>query len=345
MKVGLIDIDLLNSPKIGKLNTELIKLGVYYENNGHQVEVLHEKNSIYDYDKLIVFSEVYKPIKNYLTHPNVDFYGNYYSNKVFIPFNNDIDYYETNYKIYDNFLRYYFLKKVYKERDIRMFKNSQWERLYPNKNPIDIYKILTGNNVYLSDTYFFDRDGWREVVKRLAIYPSKIHFSRPLMIKNQNDFEDFLFMTKLNFTGLKGNIVIDNYDEFESFILKNKDIMKSLKDKFIFTIGYNSKNLYSESFYLMNLIPTFKMAILLSKCGITYANTEMSLYTNQYLSGAVYRTLSYWFNSSICNRMTFHICFLQMNKKSQFIINYYHSFIKNNPQYKAWVNKIINEEE
>ena len=55
MRIGLVDIDLLIQPNSKILNVELMKLGAYYEELGHQVEVLHPKSYIYDYDKLCIF--------------------------------------------------------------------------------------------------------------------------------------------------------------------------------------------------------------------------------------------------------------------------------------------------
>ena len=344
MKIGLVDSDLLIIPQLKTLNVELMKLGVYFENNGHQVEVLHKENNPYDYDKLIIFASACHPMKKFLSHPDIDFYGDYYSNKIYMPFNEEeIDYNTVNYKIYDNLLKQNFLKKVYNEKDIKMFKNSKWVRLYPNEKPIDINELLTGETVKIVDNYIFNRKDWHEVIRRMAIYPSQIYFLRPQLIKNTQDLKDFIYMVDYGFVGLKGVVLITDYDEFEKFVLDNKDLLKKYQNKINYNIGYNSNNLYTETFYLSQLIPIMKRAELLSKMGIEGYKTDMVLYSGRTLTKAVYFALMEWFDSDTANKMPFQLYFLHIKyKKDEEIKRLYKNFIKNRPEYGHWFNKMIN---
>ena len=52
MKIGIVDYDLWAKPK-KELNVELMKLGTYYENKGHQVESVTPTDDIFNYDKII----------------------------------------------------------------------------------------------------------------------------------------------------------------------------------------------------------------------------------------------------------------------------------------------------
>lgn len=345
MKIGLVDIDLLINPKVKILNVELMKLGVYYEKQGHQVEVLHPHSYILDYDKLCIFCNEHRPLQRFLKHPNVEFYGDYYNNKEFVSFNNEIDYEKTNYRIYDNLLKYYFNSNVYTEKDIERMKNSKWVRIFPNKEPINIYDILTNERIVVIDNYLYDKENWRDYLLKMSIYPKKMFFIRPQIIKNQEDLDNFKILLSYNFANVQALILTSSYEEFEKLIMDNADFLRKIQNKVVLSIGYNKDNLYSEMFYLNELIPTIKKALLLSKMNITFNRAELLLYSDKVLTTAVYYSFKNWFAYGEYNFTYFEKRFLidTVNHKEK--RNYYYSFLEKHPEYKKWFRKIINEEE
>jgi len=345
MKIGLVDIDLLIQPNSKILNVELMKLGAYYEELGHQVEVLHPKSYIYDYDKLCIFCNSHLPIESFLKHPDIDFYGTYYNNRKFVPFGNQIDEQETNYRIYDNLLKYYLYSNIYTEKDIEKIKRAKWLRLYPNEKPIDIYKVLIPDRKVIVDNDFFDKEGWREYFKKVSIYERSICFARPIIIRNQQNLEDFNYLLQFNFVNLYGVILTSTYEEFEQLITNNTEILKKMEKRLYFSIAYNKDNLYTEDFYLKELIPTVQKALLLSKINITFTGADILLYSKKPLTKAVYYSFERWFRDGKYNDFTYEGIFLVDNKYHPEVIKYYRNFLEKKPEYKKWFRRIINKED
>lgn len=346
MKIGLIDMDMLINPRTNQPKVDLMKLGVYYQKYGHQVEVLHERSDPFDYDMLCIFSECHNILPKFLKHPNINMYGGYYNNKIYVPFDNEeIDYEKANYKIYDNLLRYDFLAKRIDEKRLQKIKNTKWVRLYPNNQAVNIYELLTGEYIQLADNYFFDKEGWREIVKKLAIYAPRISFSRPLIIKNQKDFDDFTFINQYEFTNCKGLILTNTYQEFEKLILDNQEYLKNNNSKFIYGIAYDCNNFYSEMFYLEEIENSFKKAKLLSKLGIIINNVDMICYSTKPLTLSIYNTLYMWLNGNTCNSMSFYRYYYLRYKKQSHLIQFFNNFIMKFPKYRELFSQTINEEE
>lgn len=346
MKIGLVDADMLANPRTNQPKVDLMKLGVYYQKNGHQVETLHEKSIPYDYDMLCIFSDHHNIQPKFLKHPNINMYGEYFTNKNYVPFNNkEIDYEKANYKIYDNLLRYDFLSKKIDEQRIQKIKNTKWVRLFPEKNSIDIYELLTGEYIQLADTYIFDKNNWREVVKKLAIYAPRISFSRPQIIKNQDDFDDFMFLNKYKFSNCKGLILTNNFSDFKKLIIDNQEQIKNNATKFIYNIAYDCNNFYNEMFYLEEIENNFNKAKLLSKLGIVVTNLDMICYSNKPLTLSIYNTFYMWMNSSICSSMNFYRYYYFRYKKYPHLIKYFNDFINKYPKYSKLFSCSINEEE
>lgn len=345
MKIGLVDTELTVLHKERTLNVELMKLGTYYQSIGHEVEALTEKSNPYDYDKLVIFATSCAPLKRFLHHPNTDFYGEYYHNKIYVPFYEDkIDYGEYSFKIYNSLLKYNFLKKIYKEEDIKMFKDAQWVRLYPNNEPIDVYSILTGEKTRIVDNYFFDKKEWKTIIKNIAIYASRTYFMKPIIIRNSQDLDNFIWMRQFNFGALKGLILISGYENFEKFCLENQVKLQQYSNVLIYNIGYNDNNLYSENFYLLELEQIFKRAELLNKLCIRCVNTEMTLYSGKVLTFEIYHSLLSWFVSHRCTSIAFRPYFIMTHKNNPDVQRFFRNFISAKPEYNKLFIKPIGME-
>lgn len=345
MKIGLVDVDMLESPKTNQPKVDLMKLGVYYRKKGHQVETLHNKSVPYDYDMLCIFSNNHVVPSKFLKHPNVNMYGEYFTNRFFVPFGNkEIDYEEADYKIYDNLLRHDFLEKTINEKRVQKIKETKWIRLYPNEEPIDIYTILTGDYVQLADIYFFDKPNWRELVKKLAIYAPKISFSRSLIIRNQEDFDNFKILASYGFVNCKA-VILANYNNFKTLVIDNQEFIRNNDTKFVYNIAYDPNNLYGEMFYLEELENIFNKAKLLSKLGIVVGETDMICYSTKPLTFSIYNTLYMWFRSAVNISMPFYRYYCYKYYKYPHLVEYFKNFVAKYPKYKKLFRTNINEEE
>lgn len=345
MKIGLIDAELWNKPELKVLNVELMKLGVYYQKQGHQVEVLHKGDYFYDYDKICLFSNKFFVLSYLENHPNVEFYGAYFNNSHYLPFGIDeIDYGEVDYRIYDHFLKFYFKSGIYTEKDILNFKTRKWVRLFPNKKSINVYDILTNDEIYIADEEIFNQPNWREVIKKLSIYPTKMHFINPLIIRNQKDFNDYLELASYGFTRARALILTDTNEEFEELVTNNIDKINSVRYKVLVNIGYNSKNLYSETYYLSQLIPIIQKAIFMNKIGFTAHSVSLSLYSNKPLTRAVYWSLTRWIWDGRYKRYNFYDWFYHEYRDKE-EMTFFRNLIKKRSELKEWFFKNINEED
>lgn len=342
MKIGLIDVDLWKKPSIKILNVELMKLGVFLQKQGHQVEVLTKKNSIFDYDKLYIFSTLYSVPEHLLYHPNITFYGEYFTNGIYTPFSNDeINNEQPDYRIYDNLLKYYFLEKLYSEKDIKQIKETKWIRLYPTEKNIDIYSFLTSERVVISDNYFFNKKNWREIIKKMAIYASKICFSHLILLKTQEDFDNFFEIEQYGFIKLRGIIITENYKQFEELLTNNIEKIRPISSHFFLGIAYDKNNLYSETFYLNELIPSFQKVELLGKFGIKVRESYSFVYSKRPLTKNIYFIFEHWTRDGLFYKLSFEAVYSSYYKNNPDSLRFFNNFKKNKPEYCEWFKKVI----
>lgn len=346
MKIGFVDVDLMTSPYLKRLNVELMKLANYYKKQGHTVEVLHPQSYIFDYDKLCIFCDERKPKEKYRQHPNVDYYGEYYNNKQYVPFSNDrINYEETNYRIYDNLLKYFLLSNIYNEKDILKIKNTKWIRLCPSKAPIDIYEVLTGENIAISDSNMLQRADLREFATKLSIYYYRINFTHLQRITNQEDLDNFMFLKSLNFGGLNAILLFEEVDTFKEFIANNYETLRKIQTHLYFAIGYNKNNLYTEDFYLMDLMNTFKKLSILTKYQIICHGVNLACYSTKPLTEMVYFVMEAWIVSGLYTQRALYPYFTSRHYVYQEEKNFLKSFLNKKPEYAKWFYNIITGEE
>ncbi len=346
MKIGFVDVDLMTSPYLKRLNVELMKLANYYEQQGHTVEVLHPQSYIYDYDKLCIFCDERTPDSMYKKHPNIDYYGEYYNNKQYVPFSNDeINYGKTNYRTYDNLLKYFLITNVYTEKDIIKIKNTKWIRMYPNQKPIDIYEILTGDMVCLSDNNLVQRDNMQEIARKLSIYHYNIVFTHSQRITNQEDLDNFMFLKKINFGGLNAILLFEDVDKFKGFVADNYETLHQIQAHLYLNIAFNKNNLYTEDFYVMDLLNTFKKLAILTKYGVICNGANLTLYSNKQLTITVYYALEKWMKNGYFAQHSFIWFVSQRNHIAPGILKALRSFLSKRPEYHHWFYEIITGEE
>lgn len=336
MRVGLIDYDFLERPKRKILNVELMKIANYYEEHGHEVYALTPQDNIFAYDKLIIGSTVIgnlRKIKNIELHPNKEYIGMAFNNWNFVPTGiEEIDYGKINLTCYNNLINYG--KNYLGIKKIEDFYNRKWIRLFPNEKPIELKNILTGEKFNIVDTYIFDKDNWEELLLKMSIYYKYYRFVYPQIVKNTNDLNNFIKMLNYKFINLTCIIMINDYEEFCSFCLENKEKLNRYATRIRYVIGFDKTNIYSENFYLNDIINTLKKITFLNDKGIIVKRTAMQIdYSKFFFTSSMFNVLKIYFKTSYNNSQTFHQCALSLNRKrTEFIKHYYH-FMNTKQQY------------
>ena len=345
MRIGLMDYDLYTRPRIKRLNVEVMKLGTYYEEKGHSVEVLSPESIIFNYDKIIFIttSTINKYIKEkFLQHPNIDFVGSGVNNGFYKPFDNDkINYAKPQFKFYNNLLKYFYKKSIYTEKDIEKLKEMTLVRIYPNKKAIDINSVLTGDKIYITDNYIYNYSDWEKTIQYLAIYNRYFAFVYPQIITNKEDLIKFKKLFDYNFISTRGIIKIESIEETEQLITECKDIFKEIPPTtFIWEIGFNKNNDYSEKFYVQSFYETLLKAKKFDENNITIYEATYADHTNFIFTATIFNTLKSWMRTRINTKYSFNeYIFIELRNKSR-LISLYLTFVEKHPEYKPLINKI-----
>lgn len=345
MKIGLIDYDLYMEPKKKRFNVEVMKLGTYYEEKGHQVEVLSPANIIFDYDKIIVVASftLNKILKTkFLQHPNITFVGPGVNNGFYLPFENDeINYAKPQFKFYNNLLKYYYKKGIYSKTDIEKLKEMTVIRVYPNKTSIDINNILTGGKIYITDNYIYNYPDWEKTIQYLAIYNRYFSFVFPQIIQNKEDLIKFYKLFKYNFLSVRAIIKIQSLEKTIELLKEGKDIFNEIPPTtFIWEIGYNENNNYNEKFYEQSFYENLLKVEKFYEHEVKIHEAAYADHTEFEFTAAMFNVLKGWMRTRINTKYSFNeYIFLQLNHKTR-LISLYLNFIDKHPKYKPLINKI-----
>lgn len=348
MKIGLIDVDLWFKPSKKILNVDLMKFGNYYEKNNCQVEALTPEDNIYYYDKIIVFSNYYKLRyyeKKIEKHPNVNYYGLTFSNYCYIPtYIKEIDYEEPKVTCYNRLLYYYYEKGIYTKEEIIKMKNTVWTRIIPNQNPIDYYKILTGQKLLLADSNLPKVENSIEIFNNLKIYNRYVKFIFPQRVDTQEEFDRFKILFEYKFINFTMLIDTYNLENFKKIINDNYEWILLHSTKITYGFGNDIEN-RKEQFYREDFDLSFKKILFLKEKKIKVSHTSMFYNSNSPLTFSFYRTMSIWSKDNINTKKNFNQTFIAVNRKEEDIIQMYFSFLNKNPSYYHLLNKKFKAEE
>ena len=345
MKIGIIDYDLWKRPKSKIFNVEAMKLGTYYEERDCQVDILSPDDDIFLYDKIIFIANNNYASKTerkpFLQHPNISFIGEAFNNGKYVPFNNnEINYNKPQNKFYNNYLKYCFKKKIYTEDDITKMKNKTFVRLFPGASAVDIDKIMTGEKMYVVDTYFFDRENWEETIKYLAVFNRYFSFVNPQTIKNIDDLRNFKKLIDYGFIGLIGKIRIEKMEDFNYFIKEGKDILTQLApNRFIWEIAYNESNNYTEKFYAQEFYNSLLRVKILNENNIEIHDCAFEDYSNFEFTDTIFRALKNWSRTRNCTIYSFNEYIFKFVKKKR-MKDLYLMFLQKHPEYEPLINII-----
>lgn len=336
MRIGLVDYDFIEIPQSKTLNVELMKIGNYYESYGHEVKAVTPLDNIFSYDKLIIGSSRIgniTKIKKIELHPNKEFIGPGFNNWNYIPTGiQEVDYGKVNNKYYKDLYNYNL--NNYRIKNLNKVFDKKWIRLFPNNSPIELKTILTGEKYNIVDTYIFDKENWEETLLNLSIYYKYYTFVYPQIVRNTQDLNNFIKMLKFKFINLKCAILIQDFEEFKQFCSENKDKLNKYATSIYYVIGYDKNNIYSEQFYLEEVINTLRKIKLLNDEGIIVKHEGLRIdYSKHYFTSQVFEALKIFIVTNKNNNQTFHQVFLMKNRRDTRVIQKYYHFMNAKQEY------------
>lgn len=346
MRIGLVDYDFLERPSWKTVNVELAKIGNYYESYGHEVRAVTPLDNIFSFDKLIIGSSrigLFTKMKGIETHPNREYVGPAFNNWNYIPTGiKEIDYGLPNFKYYKDL--YNFNKQKYDIKNFNKMFDKQWIRLYPNNSPIELKTILTGEKYNIVDTYIFDKENWEKTLLSLSIYYKYYTFIYPQVVRNSEDFNNFIKMLGFKFINLKCAILIEDLEKFKQFCRENKANLNKYSASIIYVIGYDEDGKYNEDFYLKDIENTFNKIKCLNEEGIVVKHSMRLDYSPFYFTSLIYEDMRLYMPTTVNNKKTFHQLFLIKNRRdTRAIKNYYH-LMNTKPQYYYWFSRKFKKE-
>ena len=319
MNIGIIDADLLDGGTRHP-NIALMKISKYYKDNGHNVGLLLNYNSLINYDKVFlskVFDFTKIPI-NIEDYPNIEYGGTgfFFDKAPCLP--NDIEHCMPDYHLYDEYIeseinrgikRSYFLdyldysigfasKGCFRGCDFCVNRNCKKAIRHAYvKEFIDPSRKY----IYLWDDNILGFENWREIFDELKEINKPFQFRQGMDLRLMTkEKADVLVNSKY-----KGDFIFafDNIDEKEDVISKIKLWKEYYKAKgntklYVFC-GFDRNDKYDSEFWKQDIIDTFERIKILMTYGcipyiMRHKNYEKSPYRGMYI------TLARW-----CNQPSF----------------------------------------
>lgn len=345
MRVGLIDVDIIENSPLKNLNVELMKTAKYYENNGWEVKVLLPTDDIFYYDKIIVFANkrVLPPRKKteLISHPNIEYYGLTFNNLHYQPIQSkELNECPINTIYYKNLLEYLCNKNVYSKKEVDKMLTTNWIRIFPDYNAsINIGKLFNGNKYKIVDTNIFSNDKWEEVFLNLSLFNKKFSFAQDISIKNSQDFNNFIKLIDLGFPNLKAEINIEKIEDYISFIKDNQIMLKKYYNRIHYNLVFNENNNYNEKFLEQRVQDIFKLIKTFNELGIKIVKTNYYPHSICNFAEILLIHLSLYAKTIENNQSNFHKFFIKRNRTSLETQVHYKHFLDTRQQYYYWFSR------
>lgn len=268
--IGLCDIDLqtATSVKLRPPNLEIMKLATYYkiEENVFCRLINLDETELSSYDKIYLFSEQDKLItipEAFKRANNVIYGGTGFTNKVYIPFENEIiDYTLPRPAIYKEYLKEKYNEGI-KSQIITHLLDDTYYRRYAGKNQLPIPPIRPRHRVFIYDRELF-QPGWEEMIDDMIKHkPSTIVCIHPIICRTVTDYFKLREKDKVSRTNIilleldiplsEVDYMLKKYDKyFLADITRQSNIMLTLGGSFPTNIQY-----YKDMIYKLNLLYAF----------------------------------------------------------------------------------------
>lgn len=345
MKIGLIDIDIIEKSPLKNLNVELMKTAKYYENNGWEVDILLPTDDIFCYNKIIVFANkrVLPPKKKIelMKHPNIEYYGLVFNNLYYQPIQSEeLNKCQINTKYYKKLLNYLCDKEIYTQKEIEKMINTKWIRIFPfYNNSIDIGKLFNGEKYKIVDTNIFTNNNWEKIFLNLSLFNRNFSFAQDIVIRNSQDLKNFIKLINFGFINLKAEINIEKVDDYINFLKENNYLLKKYYNRIHYNLVFNENNNYSEKFLEQRVEDIFKLIKAFNELGIKVIKTNYYPHSVCNFAEILLIHLSLYTRTTENNQSNFHKFFIKRNRTSLETQTHYKHFLDTRQQYYYWFSR------
>ena len=268
--IGLVDYDLQTSTssRLTQPNLEIMKLATYYrvECNTFCRLIQLDETELSTYDKIYFFSEKDTlpqiPVQ-FLRQPGIIYGGTAFTNKVYVPFENEIiDYTLPKIEIYKEYLKDKYNNGI-KSNIIEHILDDTYYRFYAGNNKLPLQAIRKNKRIFLYDRIFFQPD-WENLIKEITNRkPSAIWSIHPIYCNTLNQYFTLRqnnkiarkndFILELNIPTEDINYMLKKYkDLFLADILPFSQVYITLGNTFKTSFQY-----YKDFIYKLNLLYAF----------------------------------------------------------------------------------------
>lgn len=249
-------------------NLEIMKLAEYYkrEENKFCRIIDLEETELSSYEKIYAFSENDQCINMpdaFLRASNVIYGGSAFTNKKYIPFENElIDYTIPRANIYSRLLKDKYAAGE-SEKVINHIIEDSYYRRFCGEKELPLPPINRKKRVYIYDRDFF-QPGWERIIENITKHsPSSINFIHPMHFQHLSDF----FTTRENTIISKSN---DTFLDLHIPLKETKYMMQKYKTRLLSVIlpssaiylslggsYYYQMDYYKNFIYKLNLLYEF----------------------------------------------------------------------------------------
>jgi hypothetical protein len=327
MKIGIIDADLISVPKKPRSfpNLACMKLSAYHKENGDDVKLLLNYNTLDDYDKIFiskVFTDSVIPKKDNIffnvpqitERKNVCYGGTGFFLDKATPLPYEIEHHMPDYNLYDTWVNNELERginktkfKYYTDFSIGFMTRGCFRKceycVNKNSNKVTFnahvteFLDITKKGISLWDDNILGYNKWEEVFNELIDTNKKFEFKQGMDIRLLTPDKAKL-ISSCNYNG-HYIFAFDNIKDKETIekkLLLWKQYVNPKKETKLFILcGFDRNNKYDESFWKQDIIDTFERIRILMLYGCIPFIMRYNLCQGPYKK--LYQTINDWCNS------------------------------------------------
>lgn len=350
MKIGIIDADLIGRKKHRFPNLACMKISNYHKQQGHEVELLMDYESIIEYDKVYiskVFTDTPFPTE-VLSFPNVEWGGTgFYFDKA-PKLDDEIEHTFPDYHLYDKWVK----EKIDAGENKQNFKaytdysigfltrgcfrkckfcvNQNYDKVHVH-SPLEEFLDVTRPKICMLDDNFFGYSDWKSILNDLKKTNKKVIFKQGLDERLLTD-EKCEELCSLKYDG-EITFAFDNVEDYELIEKKLKLIRKYTDSqmKFYILCAFDRQGKYDKEFWKQDVENVFKRIELLNKYQCIPYIMRFEKYNSSPYKG-LYVTLARWCNQPSIYKKKSLREFCNMHKQGSVTYEYLSNYEKDCPQ-------------
>lgn len=349
MKIGIIDADLLGRTRHRFPNLVCLKISAFYKEQGHDVKLLLDYDSIGEYDKVFI-SKVFTdtPIdESVLNMPNVEYGGTgfFFDKAPNLPY--EIEHHMPDYHLYDDFVNEqmakglprnefkeyldysigYLTRGCFRKCDFCVIKKYDRAEVH---SPISEFLDPTRKKICLLDDNFFSHPKWHELLNALIATGKPFKFKQGLDERLLTD-DKIELLCSAKYDGAI-TFAFDNIADWK-IIEKNLQRLRKFNNKehkFYVLTAFDRDGKWGDDFWIRDICDTFERIKLLMQYGCFAYVMRFEKYKDSPYKG-IYITMARWSNQPHCFRN------MSINEFAE------RAFAKNDKSAKRYVDEFTKE--